>query len=94
MWLLLILAVAFLMVSTWRFYSFKDIDLRSRRPFRVVIFIAALIAAIYFYSNYSLFFIAMAYMLSGVLARFFYLVRRKGTTPPPPAAYPETSETR
>lgn len=91
MWLLLIIAIAFLMVSTWRFYSFKDIDLRSRRPFRVVIFIAVLIAAIYFYSNYSLFFIAMAYMLSGVLARLFYLVRRKGSPPP---TYTEAPQTR
>jgi CDP-diacylglycerol---serine O-phosphatidyltransferase len=91
LWLLLIVSVAFLMVSTWRFYSFKDIDLRSRRPFRVVIFIALLIAAIYFYSNYSLFFIAIAYMLSGVLARLFYLVRRKGSPPP---TYSEAPQTR
>lgn len=91
-WLLLIIAVAFLMVSTWRFYSFKDIDLRSQRPFRAVILMAVLIASIIFYSNYSLFFIAMAYMLSGVLARLFYLVRRKGTPPPP--AYTQVPEPR
>lgn len=90
-WLLLIIAVAFLMVSTWRFYSFKDIDFRSQRPFRVVIFMAVLIASIIFYSNYSLFFIAMAYMLSGVLARLFYLVRRKGSPPP---TYTEAPQTR
>jgi len=91
LWLLLIVAISFLMVSTWRFYSFKDIDFRSRRPFRVVIFVAALIASIYFYSNYSLFFIAMAYMLSGVLARLFYILRRRGTPTPP---YKEASEAR
>ncbi len=89
LWLLLLFAISFLMVSTWRFYSFKDIDFRSRRPFRVVIFMAVLIASIYFYSNYSLFFIAMAYMLSGVLARLFYLVRRKSTPPPTYAQAPE-----
>ncbi len=92
LWLLLIVAIAFLMVSTWRFYSFKDIDLRSRRPFRVVIFVAVVIASIIFYSNYSLFFIAIAYMLSGVLARLFYLVRRKSSPPPP--AYSEAPQTR
>ncbi len=91
LWLLLLFAIAFLMVSTWRFYSFKDIDFRSRRPFRVVIFVAALIASIIFYSNYSLFFIAMAYMLSGVLARLFYLLRRKS---PPPPSYAEAREAR
>ena len=90
LWLLLILAISFLMVSTWRFYSFKDIDFRSRRPFRVVIVLGALIGSIIFYSNYSLFFIAMAYMLSGVLARLFYLLRRRTPTPP----YKEASELR
>src|SRR5277367_879467 len=29
-WLLMVLVVGYLMVSTWRFYSFKDIDFRSR----------------------------------------------------------------
>ena len=33
-WMLMVVAVGYLMVSTWRFYSFKDIDFRSRQPFR------------------------------------------------------------
>ncbi len=82
LWGSLVVAIAFLMVSTWRFYSFKDIDLRSRRPFSVMIFIALIIAATYFYSNYFLFFLALAYMLSGVLARLFYALRRRGTAVP------------
>ena len=28
------------MVSTWRFYSFKDIDFRSRHPFRLIVLFA------------------------------------------------------
>ncbi len=35
-WLLVVVALAYLMVSTWRFYSFKEIDLRSRQPFRLI----------------------------------------------------------
>src|SRR5205814_4428561 len=31
-WMLMVVAVAYLMVSTWRFYSFKDIELSSRQP--------------------------------------------------------------
>src|SRR5580692_972460 len=46
-WLAMIAVVGYLMVSTWRFYSFKDIDFGSRRPFRLIIFIAALIAVIF-----------------------------------------------
>ena len=33
-WMLMVVAVGYLMVSTWRFYSFKDIDFRSRQPFQ------------------------------------------------------------
>jgi len=32
------------MVSTWRFYSFKDIDLRARQPFQLVILLGLLFA--------------------------------------------------
>ena len=35
-WMLMVVAVGYLMVSTWRFYSFKDIDFRSRQPFRLM----------------------------------------------------------
>src|SRR6185295_1994966 len=35
-WTALVVIVAFLMVSTWRFYSFKDLNLRSRHPFQLV----------------------------------------------------------
>jgi CDP-diacylglycerol--serine O-phosphatidyltransferase len=90
-WAALLLAVGFLMVSTWRFYSFKDLDLRSRQPFYTIVAIGALIAAVWFFSHYVLFFIALTYMLSGVFARLGYIFRRRGT--PPPAA-PLATEAR
>src|SRR6476661_1993922 len=39
-WSALVTTVGYLMVSTWRFYSFKDIDFRSRHPFRLVVVLA------------------------------------------------------
>ncbi|MCI0353024.1 MAG: phosphatidylcholine/phosphatidylserine synthase [Acidobacteriales bacterium] len=81
-WGALLLAIAYLMVSTWRFYSFKDIDLRSRHPFWMMILITGLFAAIWFFSRPVLFLIAMTYMLSGVIARLAFILRRKGGTPP------------
>ena len=82
-WGALILSIAYLMVSTWRFYSFKDIDLRSRHPFWFMILITGLIAGIWFFSRPVLFFIALTYMLSGVLARLSYILRGRGSAPPP-----------
>src|SRR4030088_3229394 len=76
-WALLLIAVAYLMVSTWRFYSFKDIDFGSRHPFRLILFLAALFASIYYFSRPVLFGVALLYMLSGVFWRLQWVFRRR-----------------
>src|ERR1035441_7241839 len=43
-WLMMVVVVGYLMVSTWRFYSFKDINFGSRRPFRTIVLIAVVFA--------------------------------------------------
>ena len=83
-WLAFIVVCAFLMVSTWRFWSAKSLDFRGRHSFRMILIICALIAAIWAYSRYVLFFLALFYMLSGVMARLFYAVRRRPAVPSPP----------
>lgn len=90
-WLLMVLVVSYLMVSTWRFYSFKDIDFRARHPFRLIVVIGGLFASIWFFSRPVLFFIAIVYMASGVLWRLQWIIRRKNPTAPPP--YREVSQT-
>ena len=90
-WAALVMVAGFLMISTWRFYSFKDIDFRSPHPARLIIVIGLLIAAIWYFSEYVLFFIALVYMLSGVLARLMYVVRRPSAPPP---SYHEAPEAR
>jgi CDP-diacylglycerol---serine O-phosphatidyltransferase len=74
-WAALIAALAFLMVSTWRFYNFKDINLRERHPFRVVLVLGVLIALIWHFSEIVLFLMALTYMLTGVLWRLQYILR-------------------
>jgi CDP-diacylglycerol--serine O-phosphatidyltransferase len=90
-WLTLVAAVGYLMVSTWRFYSFKDIDFRSRRPFQLIVLLAVLFSSIWFFSRPVLFAIAILYMASGVLWRLQWIFRRK--SPPAPPAYREASQT-
>ncbi len=89
-WMLMVVAVGYLMVSTWRFYSFKDIDFRARQPFQLIILFGGLFASIWFYSRYVLFGIAVLYMVSGVLWRLQWIFRRKSNPPPP--AYHEVSQ--
>jgi CDP-diacylglycerol---serine O-phosphatidyltransferase len=89
-WLLLIVAAAYLMVSTWRFYSFKDIDLQMRQPFRLIVLFGALFAGLWVFSRPLLFVLALTYMFSGVFWRLQWILRRKG--PPSPPAYKEASQ--
>ena len=90
-WLMMVVVVGYLMVSTWRFYSFKDIDFRSRHPFRLILLIALLIASIRYFSRPVLFAIAILYMASGVLWRLQWIFHRK--SPPAPPPYREASQT-
>jgi CDP-diacylglycerol--serine O-phosphatidyltransferase len=90
-WLAMVAAVGYLMVSTWRFYSFKDIDFRSRHPFRLIILFGALFAGIWFFSKPALFGVALLYTFSGVFWRLQWMFRRRNQPPPP--SYKEASQT-
>jgi len=90
-WMLIIVAAGYLMVCTWRFYSFKDIDFRARQPFQLVILLGLLFAAVWVFSQWVLFIIALTYMFSGVFWRLQWMFRRKRNQPPP--TYKEASQT-
>jgi CDP-diacylglycerol---serine O-phosphatidyltransferase len=90
-WSAMVATVGYLMVSTWRFYSFKDVDFRSRHPFRLIVLLAALFGLIFFFSRKMLFAIAILYMVSGVFWRLQWIFRRRTKSPPPP--YKEASQT-
>ena len=90
-WLAMVATVGYLMVSTWRFYSFKDIDFRSRHPFRLIIVLGALFYGIWQFSGPVLFGVALMYMFSGVFWRLQWIFRRRPGSPPP--SYKEASQT-
>ena len=76
-WLALLVLLSFLMVSTWRYYSFKDINLlRPRSPLWVII-LGSLIYLIWNYSQAMLLAIATAYVASGIVTRIGGIVRRR-----------------
>ncbi len=89
-WLIVVVLAGYLMVSTWRFYSFKDIDFRARQPFQLVIIFGLLIAAIIYFSGPVLCFIALTYMFSGIFWRLHWIFRRKSNPSPP--AYTQASQ--
>lgn len=83
-WGVFVFVIAFLMVSTWRFYSFKEINLRRPLNFRWIIVFGGMIALGWFFSRYVLFLLALVYTLAGVLARLSFVFRRPNLPPPPP----------
>ena len=83
-WGVFVFAIAFLMVSTWRFFSLKGINFRQRQNFRWLIVIGMVMALIWFSSQYVLFALALIYILSGVFARLSFVFRRPPVPPPPP----------
>lgn len=76
-WGILVAFIGFLMVSTWRFWSGKEINLTGRQPFRWIVLLGLSIYLLVFFSREVLLMLAFVYMFSGVLARLAYSWRRR-----------------
>jgi len=75
-WMLLLALLSFLMVSTWRYRSFKEFALlRPRSPLSVVFF-GSLIYLLWYYSQPVLLGMAGAYVGSGLVVRIGGVLRR------------------
>jgi CDP-diacylglycerol---serine O-phosphatidyltransferase len=79
--LAMVLVPAALMVSTIRFRSFKTIDSKTRRPYTVLIFVAAGIVAIATHPQWTLVAIAYTYLASAFIGMAITRVRRRGAAP-------------
>jgi CDP-diacylglycerol--serine O-phosphatidyltransferase len=75
-WLGLLALLGFLMVSTWRYYSFKGIRLRQPHTPLIVIVVGGLVYAIWNYGHAVLPIMAAAYVGSGIAIRMGGIVRR------------------
>ena len=76
-WLLLLLGVGFLMVSSWRFWSGKEVTSEGRRPFQMVVLLALGVGLILRFSEVTLMVIALGYLVSGLFARLAYSWQRQ-----------------
>ncbi len=74
----LLIVAAFLMVSTLRYWSFKTLDLRSRRSYFAMVGIAAMLALIATQPAWALLVWSCGYAASGPVAFVIALLRRKG----------------
>src|SRR5580692_2597731 len=83
LWLALVALLAFLMVSTWRYPSFKDLSLTRPRSPLTIILLGTVIFVIWRFPRPALLAMSAAYMLSGIVIRIGGVARRRLKPPPP-----------
>jgi CDP-diacylglycerol--serine O-phosphatidyltransferase len=76
----LLVVLSFLMVSTFRYWSFKTVDLRSRRSYVMIVGIAVSLILVALHTEWVLLALATAFWLSGPLAFLVGAVRRRPVT--------------
>ena len=77
LWNILVGFLAFLMISTIRYPSFKHIDMRSRKSYVSFYLLALLVALIYLYSQVVLLILATVYATSGFLMKIYQMMKHK-----------------
>ena len=75
--LALTILLSYLMISTIRYRSFKDLDMRQRRPAWTLVVIAVVFAVIAIHPTLVLLLITLTFALSGPVAKLVNLARRK-----------------
>ncbi len=76
-WVCVVGLSGFLMVSTWRFWSGKEINLSRSHPFQLLFVLSIVLYVMIRYSNVVVFSAALAYTFSGIWARAAYSWSRR-----------------
>lgn len=84
LWLALLGLLSFLMVSTWRYPSFKNVNLTGPRSPLTVILFGALIYMIWNFSQPVLLALATTYVASGIVIRVGGVIKRRFRHTPHP----------
>jgi CDP-diacylglycerol--serine O-phosphatidyltransferase len=87
-WLAIVGTSGFLMVSTWRFWSGKELSLSKSHPYQILFFIAIVLFIILRFSQVVIFSMALVYMFSGIGARAAYSWSRRRRRRPDDAPAP------
>ena len=82
-WILLLALLAFLMVSTWRYYSFKGLRLARPRSYLLMIVLGGTIGLVWVAPQPALLILAALYVVSGIVIRIGGIVRRHLRHTPP-----------
>jgi len=89
-WMALLALLSFLMVSTWRYWSFKELNLSSPRSPVLLVVMGGVIFAIWNWAQPVLLILASTYVASGILIRAGGIIRRYFRRKPRPEPLQET----
>jgi CDP-diacylglycerol--serine O-phosphatidyltransferase len=90
LWLVLLALLSFLMVCTWRYWSFKELNLASPRSPLILIAMCGVIFAIWNWSAPVLLVLIGTYVASGIVTRIGGIVRRHMRATPKAGPNPGT----
>ena len=90
-WLGLVGLTGFLMVSTWRFWSGKEINFSRSHPYQILILLLIFVYVMVRFSDYAFFAIGVTYLFSGIWARAAYSWSRRRRRSPGGLAEPATA---
>ena len=82
----LTIILSYLMISTIRYRSFKDLDLRRRRPAWILPAIALFFAIVAYRPEIALATLALVFVVSGPVGKLLSLTRRSEPAPPAPTS--------
>lgn len=71
----IVILLAFLMVSTLRYSSFKNVGVGNRNPRILILAIALVVLAIWFQSRWALLIISTIYVAHGIIGKLWSLVK-------------------
>jgi CDP-diacylglycerol--serine O-phosphatidyltransferase len=86
LWMVLLALLSFLMVSTWRYRSFKDLSLMRPRSPLTIIFVASMVYLVFNYSKAMFVTMGVLYVGSGIVVRIGGILRRRFRPQPEPRA--------
>jgi CDP-diacylglycerol---serine O-phosphatidyltransferase len=71
----LVFCLAFLMVSTLRYSSFKNVGVGNRNPRIIILALALVVLAIWFYSRWTLLIISSLYVAHGIVGKLWSMLK-------------------
>ena len=79
--IVLVMSLAFLMVSTFRYSSFKNVGVGKRSPRILILGLAIIVLSIWFYSRWAMLILATAYASHGIIAKLWSMIKPRRAAP-------------